>query len=165
MLVLAERGETLDWPMSLDAALDVVDPLTRELEAFFWFADSSGDFLEALEEALIQLSSEEQEDVSSFLEATEEEDLKADLDGGPGFDTIGRILLEIVTLEAKGESPCLVLLTSTEALTLLLSPVDGLEMDVLCSFAATACRKMYHKQKFLIKLSLYSFMNHYEVRR
>lgn len=122
-VLLAERGETLDWPMSLDAALDVV---TKEFEAFFCF---STDFLEALEEeALIQLSSEEQEDVNnSFLEATEEEDLKA------GFDTMDLTLLEIVS-----DSPCLVLLTSTEALTLLLiSPVDGLDIDVLCSFAAT----------------------------
>lgn len=127
-VLLAERGETLDWPMSLDAALDVV---TKELGAFFCFGT---DFLEGLEEeALIQLSSEEQEDVNnSFLEATEEEeDLKA------GFDTMDLTLLEIVS-----DSPCLVLLTSTEALTLLLiSPVDGLDIDVLCSFAATGCRK------------------------
>lgn len=128
-MLLAERGETLDWPMSLDAVLDVV---TKEFEAFFCF---STDFLEALEEeALIQLSSEEQEDVNnSFLEATEEEeDLKA------GFDTMDLTLLEIVS-----DSPCLVLLTSTEALTLLLiSPVDGLDIDVLCSFAATGCSRI-----------------------
>jgi hypothetical protein len=95
---------------------------------------------------------EEQEDVNSFLEATEER--KADLKGTTGVDTMGRGLLEIGTLEAKGSLPpddlgfvsCLALLVSTEALFVLLSPldgllspVDGLEMDVLCSSEATGC--------------------------
>lgn len=100
-VLLAGRGETLHWRISLDAALDV-DPFAKEWEAilklwaFFLFTD----FLEALDEALIQLSSEEQEDVNSFLEATE--DRKAHLE----VDTMGRILLEIVSLEeAKGDSP------------------------------------------------------------
>lgn len=56
-----------------------------------------------IDETLRQLSSEEQEDVNSFLEATEER--KADLKGTTGVDTMGRLLLEIGTLEAKGSLP------------------------------------------------------------
>jgi len=59
--------------------------------------------LEAVDETLRQLSMEEQEDVNSFLEATEER--KADLKGTTGVDTMGRGLLEIGTLEAKGSLP------------------------------------------------------------
>ena len=78
------------------------------------------------------------------------------MEGGPGFDTMGLTLLEIVTLGDTGDSPCLVLLTSTEALTLLLSPVDGLEMDdVLCSFPARACRKCIINQQRGQKSYLY----------
>lgn len=56
--------------------------------------------LEALDKTLTQLSSEEQEDVNSFLEATEER--KADLEGATGLDTI---LLERGILGAKGSLP------------------------------------------------------------
>lgn len=59
--------------------------------------------LEVLDETLRQLSSEEQEDVNSFLEATEER--KADLIGTTGFDIMGRVLLEIATLGAKCSLP------------------------------------------------------------
>lgn len=59
--------------------------------------------LEALDETLRQLSIEEQEDVNSFLEATEER--KADLKGTTGVDVMGRVLLEIGTLGVKGSLP------------------------------------------------------------
>lgn len=96
-VLLVGCGGILGWPIiPLDVDRFANDwEANLELESFFFFIESREDLWEALDEALAQLSSEEQEEVNSFFEAAEER--KVDLSIA-GFGNVGLALREMDTL-------------------------------------------------------------------